>query len=155
VPAVRHLPHLESAAKPFSAAFTRSLKAAAAGLAWRQSYAPAEVGEAFLQNYGWAELVGLSGGTASDRLACGVLLLGPNTAYPPHRHEAEEVYVPLVGRALWQRGGGRFRTEEEGGIIHHAAFEPHAMQTEAAPLLALYLWRSRDLAQKSELLPAQ
>lgn len=153
-PVLRYLPQLAAAAKPFAVEFVRALSERASMLAWRQSYTPAEVGAAFLQNYAWAELVGLSGATASEHLACGVLLLGPNTAYPPHRHEAEEIYVPLVGRALWQRGQGAFHAEEEGAIIHHDPFEPHAMRTEAAPLLALYLWRSRNLAQKSQLIPA-
>ena len=154
VPVVRYLPELAERAQPFCAPFARAVWAAAGTLAWRQSYTSAQVGETFLQYYGWAEIIGLSGETPSEHLACGVLLLGPKTAYPLHRHEAEEVYVPLVGRALWQRGYGRLRPEEEGRIIHHDPFEPHAMRTLAAPLLALYLWRSRNLAQKSQLVPA-
>jgi mannose-6-phosphate isomerase-like protein (cupin superfamily) len=153
VPMLRYLPGLASGARPFCFEFAGKLENSSSRLAWRRSYTATQVGESFLENYGWAELVGLTGETASEQLACGVLLLGPNTTYPPHRHEAEEVYVPLAGRALWQRGDGLFAAEAESAVIHHAPFEPHAMRTEASPLLALYLWRSQNLAQKSQLMP--
>jgi hypothetical protein len=39
-------------------------------------------------------------------------------------------------------------------VIHHAPYVPHAMQTGQEPLLALYLWRSENLAQQSRLDPA-
>ena len=153
VPVLRYLPDLASRAPAFSSTFVRAVLTLSPQLAWRQSYTKTQVGEPFLENYGWTEIMGLTGETVSEHLACGVLLLGPRTAYPPHRHEAEEIYVPLSGRALWQRGGGPFRVEAEGAVIHHASFEPHAMRTEAVPLLALYLWRSRNLSQKAQLIP--
>ena len=49
------------------------------------------------------ELVGPLGPAPSERLACGILILGPRTLYPPHRHEAYEVYVPADrGTAMWE-----------------------------------------------------
>jgi len=41
--------------------------------------------------------------------------------------------------------------ESPGTVIHHASNEPHAMRTGTQPLLALYLWRSDNLNQKSRL----
>jgi len=58
----------------------------------------------FLEKYGWTEIIGQRGPIASDRIACGFLLLGPRVEYPQHRHEAQEVYVPLTGKTLWLKG---------------------------------------------------
>jgi hypothetical protein len=76
----------------------------AAALAWRRSYSAASVGAEFYEGYGWSEFAGLTGPVQSARLACGVLLLAPHVHYPLHRHEAEEIYVPLSGTARWQQG---------------------------------------------------
>jgi hypothetical protein len=151
VPALRWLAELQSDAPAFSAPLVDALASAAASLEWRRSYSPEAVGAVFYDNYGWTELAGNTGPVASDRLACGVLILGPRLTYPSHRHEAEEIYVPLAGAALWQRGAGPWREQSPGAVIRHARHEPHAMQTLQSPLLALYLWRSRDLNQKSRL----
>jgi quercetin dioxygenase-like cupin family protein len=77
--------------------------------------------------------------------------LGPATVYPRHRHEAEEIYLPLSGTASWQQGDETWRERPPGTLIHHAGDEPHAMRTGDGPLLALYLWRSSDLTQKARL----
>jgi mannose-6-phosphate isomerase-like protein (cupin superfamily) len=126
-----------------------ALCAAAPLLAWRQTYTREEVGASFLQEYGWSELLAPAGGRGG--VACGVLLLGPHTLYPPHRHEADEVYVPLSGVAEWQSGASAFRDAAPGTVIHHPSEESHAMRTGEQPLLAIYLWRSADLSQKARL----
>ena len=87
----------------------------------------------------------------SERLVCGFLLLGPQTLYPRHRHEAEEIYVPLSGTAAWQQGDGAWREKLPGAAIHHTSLEPHAMRTAQQPLLALYLWRGGGLTRSSRL----
>jgi quercetin dioxygenase-like cupin family protein len=154
VPALRWLPRVREAAPDFSLELIEAVVTAAPSLAWRRSYTPELVGAAFFDNYGWTELIGLTGPTVSEHLACGILLLGPQQTYPPHRHEAEEIYLPLVGMAAWKQGSGRWRERSPGEVIHHASNEPHAMRTASTPLLALYLWRSQDLAQQSRLDPA-
>lgn len=150
---LRWLSRIQELAPPFSVRFVDAIAGAAPALAWQRSHTIADVGPEFLDNYGWTEFVGLSGPTPSDRLACGVLLLGPDSTYPPHRHEAEEVYVPLAGTAMWKQGSGGWQEQPPGAVIHHARYEPHAMRTKNSPLLALYLWRSTNLAQKSQLDP--
>jgi quercetin dioxygenase-like cupin family protein len=151
LPVLRYLPQLRAGAPPFGAALVDALAGMAAGLAWRLSYSSPSVSAQFLDNYGWTEFVGLTGPLPGKHLACGVLLLGPDTTYPAHHHEAEEIYVPLSGRAAWKQGGGDWREQNPGAVIHHAPHESHAMRTAASPLLALYLWRSDNLAQKSQL----
>jgi hypothetical protein len=152
LPVLRWLPQVRKEALPFSARFINACADAAALLAWRRSYTAAEVSAEFLDNYGWTELVGLEGPLPSEQLACGVLLLGPQVTYPAHLHEAEEIYVPLAGTAAWRRGEEDWCDRPPGTVIHHARYEPHAMRTGASALLALYVWRSKDLAQKSRIL---
>ena len=136
---------------PATHALTQALAAAAPALEWRQTYGAADFGAEFLQRYGWTELIGLRGPIASESLAVGFLLLGAGVEYPAHAHEAEEFYLPLAGAALWRRGEGGFALREPGEPIFHRAWEAHAMRTQAAPLLALSLWRGGDLAAKSRI----
>jgi len=121
---------------------------------WRQTYGQADVASGaiaadFLARYGWFELIGPRAGRHSNRMACGFLLLGPDTHYPFHSHEAEELYLPLSGTADWRQAmgdsNGEWRQRVPGALIHHAPFEPHAMRTDADPLLALYLWRGGNV----------
>ena len=152
LPVLRWLPEAADQAPPGRlAALADMLNAAHTALAWRQTYQPGQIVAHFLERYGWCEIVGLSGPIACDTLACGVLLLGPQTLYPSHSHVAQELYIPLSGRAEWQRGPGPFVMRGAGEAIVHDPLEPHAMRTKAAPLLALYLWRGAGLAESARL----
>ena len=131
---------------PTTSRLTRALGDYSGRLPWKQSYAASDFGAAFLERYGWAQLLGDRGLIESALLACGFLLLGPDTDYPPHAHEAEELYIPLAGTALWQGGTGKFEARAPGTVIHHPPWMPHAMRTQEQPLLAMYLWRGGDLA---------
>jgi hypothetical protein len=150
---LRWLPQLAVDAGRFGADFIETLGAAAGSLDWRQTYSVAEVGGEFLRNYAWAELSRPGVGIGAAQISCGVLVLGPNTFYPPHRHEAEEIYLPLAGTAEWLRGDGVWRHRRPGTLIHHSSEETHAMRTGEQPLLAMYLWRSADLGQSARLDP--
>ncbi len=143
------LPGLAALASTATRGIVERLAEAAERLAWRQTYGPEDFGVDFLERYGWTELVGLRGPIASERVACGFLLLGAGTDYPSHAHEAEELYVPLAGTAFWQRGAGPWTARAPGEAIHHPPWTAHAMRTAAEPLLALYVWRGGDLAAKS------
>jgi hypothetical protein len=148
---LRWLPGLAEDPGAFGSDVVAALHHAASSLAWRQTYTLNDLDAAFLDNYGWSEILGTTGPLASARIACGFLILGPSTLYPRHRHEAEEIYLPLCGTAAWQQGDAVWRERAPGTVIHHAGYEPHAMRTGVDPLLALYLWRSNDLAQKARL----
>jgi hypothetical protein len=155
LPVVRWLSDIAGDSAAFGVDVVSAVCRQASTLPWRQTYTVNDLDAAFLVNYGWSEILGDSGPWASERIACGVLILGPSTHYPRHRHEAEEVYLPLSGTAAWQQGDGAWRERPPGTLIHHAREEPHAMRTGASPLLALYLWRSANLAQKARLEPAR
>ena len=118
-------------------------------IAWGQTYSVEDFNAGFLEKYGWTEFIGLRGPIPSERLACGVLMLGPGVEYPRHRHEAEEVYVPLTGQTHWLQGNQEWAFKELGQPIYHAPWITHAMKTGPSPLLALYLWRAGNLTQKS------
>jgi hypothetical protein len=151
LPVLRWLPHIAGDTAAFGIDLVAALCHAAPSLAWRQTYTAKDLDAVFLDNYGWSEILGANGPLASERIACGFLILGPSTHYPRHRHEAEEMYLPLSGTAAWQQGDAVWRERPPGTPIHHAGNEPHAMRTGASPLLALYLWRSANLAQKARL----
>lgn len=127
------------------------LRDGAAGLRWGQTYGVADFGADFLRGYGWTELIGLRGPIASMTVAVGFLVLGPGVAYPPHAHEATEVYLPVSGVAEWQRGDGPHAPVLPGEAIRHPSWMPHAMRTGAKPLVAAYVWRGGDLAAKSRI----
>jgi hypothetical protein len=151
LPVLRWLPDIAGDDRAFGGDLVAAVCEAAPSLPWRQTYTADDLDEVFLDNYGWSELSGTNGPLASQRVACGFLLLGPSTLYPRHRHEAEEIYLPLSGTASWQQGDGIWRDRPPGTPIYHAGDEPHCMRTGSAPLLALYLWRSGNLAQKARL----
>jgi hypothetical protein len=150
LPVLRYLATIADAPACVAPVLVAGVLRIAAVLAWRQTYSLQELGAEFLDNYGYTEILGSCGPHCSDRLAAGLLLLGPDTLYPRHRHRAEEIYLPLSGQAEWQQGDALWRSHRPGTVIHHRSEEPHAMRTRTEPLLALYLWRG-DLAQKSRL----
>jgi hypothetical protein len=149
IPVLRLLPEIEAAAPAFSHTLVSDIARAAPHMAWNRTYSEALVGAQFLQNYGYSEIMGTGGTVPSEHVACGFLLLGPNTYYPPHEHEAEEIYIPLSGTAEWMKGKSGWHKRTPGTVIHHASNEPHAMRTGASPFLGLYLWRSTNLRQQA------
>ncbi len=151
LPVVASLQGLSRFAAPQTRAMVDAIAALAGELDWRQTYTAADFGQRFLDNYGWSEWIGERGAFVSGAVACGVLLLGPETEYPAHSHEAEELYLPLAGRAFWRLDQSGWRLREPGTWIHHPSWTVHAMRTAAEPLLAAYVWRAGDLSAKSRI----
>ncbi len=154
LPVITHLPACLAAAPESTRAPVAALAHSAHGLAWRRTYAAGSLKEAFLENYGWSELVGLTGPVPATTVAVGFLVLGPHLEYPPHHHEARERYLPLAGRAAWWQPESGWRTVVPGETVLHERWVPHAMRTDGEPLLALYLWESENLAQSARLIAA-
>ena len=151
LPVVAALRGLARLAAPETRALVEGVAALASDLDWRQTYSKADFGELFLDNYGYNEWIGQRGAFMSDKVACGVLILGPETEYPDHSHEAEELYLPLAGHAFWRVARSDWRFRPPGTWIHHPSWVPHAMRTGAEPLLAAYVWRAGDLTAKSRI----
>ena len=95
--------------------------------------------------------MGKRGAFASDAIACGVLILGPDTEYPAHSHEAEEFYLPLAGHASWRSATSDWRLRAPGTSIYHPSWTTRAMANRREPLLAAYVWRAGDMAAKSRI----
>ena len=151
LPVISWMPAAVKAAAKQTEFMVNGLASLANQLTWGQTYSAQDFGAGFLEKYGWTEFIGLRGPIASERLACGVLFLGPQLEYSRHSHAAEEIYVPLTGQTLWQCGDQDWACRPPGLPIYHASGVPHAMRTESAPLLAIYLWRGGNLVQKSHI----
>ncbi len=149
LPVLSWLDDLSAAASFRSRPIVEGVAALADRMAWNQSYDEEEVSGDFLKQYGWSELVGPTGPIPSEGFAMGILMFGPSLNYPSHRHEAEEVYLPLAGTSLWQRADGDFAPLRPGAVIHHPPQTPHAMRTLSGPMMALYLWRGSELGGKA------
>ena len=151
LPVVSALQGLSRFAAPGTRALVDAIAQLAGKLDWRQTYTKADFGARFLDNYGWSEWIGERGAFVSDSIACFVLMLGPDTEYPAHSHEAEELYLPLAGNAWWRSGESEWRLRAPGTWIHHPSWTSHAMRTAREPLLAAYVWRAGDLSAKSRI----
>jgi hypothetical protein len=152
-------PALEAAGgQPSLAGVIHALQALGPWLVWMQNpnYRRSPPSADFLHRYGYAVIAGPAEGPPAlvghCALALGVLLLGPRTHYPQHRHPATEVYVPL-NAGEWWRGDGPWRAEPPGAVIHHGSEVAHATRAGDAPLLAIYLW-SGDLGTHARLTDA-
>ena len=151
LPVLGWLPRAQSCADPKTQALVDTVADMAGALPWGQNYSAADFGAAFQARYGFMELIGPRGPFAADDVACGLLMFAPDTEYPQHRHEAEEIYVVLAGRAEWRAGADGYREEPPGAALHRHPWVPHATRMGAEPMLALYLWRGGDPMQKSEI----
>jgi len=154
LPVLAHFDAAIRAAPPAGRALLQHLQTIQETLFWGQTYAADDFGPDFLLSYGWTEFVGLRGPISSEKLACGVLFLGPDTEYPMHAHEAQEIYVPLSGTALWKKGESPWLERAPLEVVHHQSWTPHAMRTIKEPLITLFFWRGGDLRQKSRIGPA-
>jgi mannose-6-phosphate isomerase-like protein (cupin superfamily) len=112
---------------------------------WQLTYTEDEVGQDFLNRYGWFELVGPEGHYRSDEIRAYIAYWGENLYYPWHLHEAEELYFILAGEALFEAEGDDPVTLRPGDIRIHRSNQPHQMTTGDSPVLALVLWRGAGL----------
>jgi hypothetical protein len=129
-----------------------ALQAAAPLLEWRQTYSADEVGDAYLQSYGYIELFGTKGHYHSTELRGYFGFWGPGLLYDWHTHPAEEIYFGLLGRAHFFSDQQPDASVEPGGWRWHPPFERHSMQTREAPFLCYALWKGDGLAQDAQML---
>ncbi|MFO7966423.1 MAG: dimethylsulfonioproprionate lyase family protein [Archaeoglobaceae archaeon] len=117
-----------------------SIKHLTPNLVWHQGYAESEMSMDFSDNFGIADVIGPYGLVFSTSFKLGMVLLGPETWYPPHAHPSTEIYYILWGEAEWYAGEDS-SVKNAGSMIFHHSNEPHAMLTRKNPLLAIYTWR--------------
>lgn len=110
-------------------------------LNWRYGYAPHPDWPGLDDRIAFAPIIGGQGVLNDDKARLGLTLLAPHTHYPLHAHPAIETYLVLAGTAEWRLGGKPFERQAPGALILHESGMGHAMQTDADPMLALYVWR--------------
>lgn len=142
---------------PATHALARAFHRHRATRKWEQSYTRADgvVGEDMLAGYGFAEVIGKAGPFLSTRVRSGIGVWGPGIDYPPHRHGAEEIYVPLAGEAVFRLGEGAAETRcGPGTSVYVPSMLTHGFRTEQRPFAVFYIWQAGDLREKSRFGPA-
>lgn len=152
LPACRFLPECTAASMFVASGVAAALAGAEEYLHWKQNpnYSDAVMGEGYMANYAYAELIGPSGFFAGDDFLLGLMILGPHRHYRDHYHPASEVYWLLTGPSEWRRGDAHFVEAPAGAVIRHAPMETHATRTGDAPLLAVWAWL-KDVSEPAKL----
>ncbi len=109
------------------------------------------LGDTYMANYGYTNLLGYDALVPHDRIIVAFLLIGPGHHYPRHHHAAEEIYFPLGGDTLWSQGDGEWFAQLAGEPIHNSPWLPHEMMTRTTPLLTLCCWISPGPIQFAQL----
>jgi mannose-6-phosphate isomerase-like protein (cupin superfamily) len=139
-PAASHAALLASALATSTDPIGAALAAIPDGLAWHYHYAPRADEDDLGDRIAFAEMIGPNGPLDAADCRIGFTLMAPQTLYPLHAHPAIELYLVLSGAAQWMTDTAD-RIVPPGEFVLHRSNEPHAMQSFAAPLLALYAWR--------------
>lgn len=145
VPAADLLLSDPGAPGPASSRLCAALQALALQVEWRHSYTAGEVGQDFLDRYGWFELAGPEGHYVSQEARITVGYWGPGLFYPRHQHEPEELYTIVAGRGHFHADGEADVTLGPGDTKFHRTSQPHALTTTGAPILTLVFWRGDRL----------
>lgn len=142
LPALRHLPQCIGECLLLDPDLAAAIAAVEDSFRWQQSkaYSDAVLEAGFIDNYGWAEIIGPNGFFAGDDFLLGLLILGPGRHYRDHFHPAPELYWPLTAGSLWSRNGGAFVEQPQGATIWHPPMTLHATKTAASPMLAAWSW---------------
>lgn len=112
---------------------------------WIQTYTVDEVGQDFLNRYGYFELFGPTGHFITSKLRGYVGFWGAGLDYGWHNHEAEEMYFCLGGEGLFMAEGEENKSVVAGQSKYHSAFQKHAMSTTDRPFLCLAFWRGSGI----------
>ncbi|MBX2880728.1 MAG: cupin domain-containing protein [Granulosicoccus sp.] len=118
---------------------------------WEQSYKKSEglVGDDMLAGYGFVEIAGKHGPFVSDQVRFGLGVWGPEIHYPPHRHQAEELYIVLAGEATFNIGHNAPCVFAAGESAYVQPMAVHGFDTGKLPLVVLYIWQAGDLREQS------
>ena len=141
-PGCRHLERtLELAETGPAAAVAATIRQLQPDLNWAQNprYNAGNMGAGFMDNYAWSGL----GLTGSDKMAFGVLLLGPGVTYPPTRYESEGVFLVIGGSPEWKSGDGSWMRVEPGSVVCRPYGGSEGKRPGPEPMLALYAWMYR------------
>lgn len=104
---------------------------------------------------GACELIGPQGISECNSHRAGLFFQPAQLFYDWHRHAAEEIYLPLCGDAQWHAAKRPpLAAVALKDFVHHPSWQPHACQTFAAPLLAIWTWSGDIAIETYEFCPA-
>ena len=136
-----------AAAAPDAHPLAQTIGAVSAQLNWRTASAMQQL-DVTRDRHAFVELGGPGGMFSSQTIRFGLYFQSSETVYPIHFHAAEEFYFLLSGTADWKKGDEPYTPRTPGTLIQHLSMQPHATNTHAEPLLALWLWTG-DIATDS------
>jgi hypothetical protein len=145
IPVVDQLDKTLSLTSPKTEKLTKYLVQHKNELNWRRSFTETDAsGADFPNRYGWTEIIGNKGPLVSTKVRCGFVIWAANTYYPPHAHEAEELYIVLAGTGEWERGDEGPMMRPPGSVFLHTSQMFHATKAFDEPVLAMYCWRGAN-----------
>ena len=150
IPAVGEVPEVLSCCGKGEERLVKLFVAMRNQLHWLQSYTADDFGQYMVDHYGFVELIGTRGHYASTEIAAGFVFFGQGVNYPNHWHGSEAIYYPMTDTGLWSQDNGEYETKKAGEIVYHEPNEHHALKVPENPLLAIWIWRGGNLAQKSD-----
>ncbi len=145
LPATEQIVTAPGEATAASAPLMQALQSLAPHLEWRLTYTAEEVGQHFLDHFGWFELAGPTGHFTSHQARITVGYWGKGLTYPRHQHRAEELYTVVSGEALFQSDGDADEVLGPAATRLHRSNQPHALLTQESPVLTLVFWRGDGL----------
>jgi len=149
VPAIAELPEILQHCSKGEARLAEVFVNMRERLHWIQSYTADDFGQYMVDHYGFVELIGTRGHYASTEIAAGFVFFGRGIEYPNHWHGSEAMYYPMTGTGLWSQDNSDYEPKKAGELVYHEPNEHHALNVPNDPLLAIWIWRGGDLAQKS------
>ncbi|WP_158085769.1 dimethylsulfonioproprionate lyase family protein [Henriciella aquimarina] len=111
-----------------------------AQIPWTPGYSDPELGEAFAENFAYAEIVGPGGLLRTNDYSAGLTLFAPGTLYEWHNHPAVELYLVLCQGSTWALHQPPFEAKAPGEVVLHPSNAEHAMTSGDQPFLAPWLW---------------
>ena len=155
LPATRYFPECVAASMFMAPDVAAALAEIEEFLHWKQNpnYSDAVMGEGYMDNYAYAELIGPRGFFPGEDFLMGLMLLGPGRHYRDHHHAAPELYWLLTGPSEWRREDGDFTRRRAGETIWHPAWASHATRSLEGPLLAIWVW-TKDVSEPARLVEA-
>jgi len=148
-----NLQALPNAATPAAQAFCDAVVDVSGQLAWKNDYTADQPGidETYLQGTSYIDLTGPNGPFVDDQHRIMIGYWQAGLSYPLHWHLAEEMYCIAAGRTHFAVDADPLTLKQPGDCVFHTSLQPHRMQMDPDPLLALIIWRGDGLVDVADL----
>ena len=110
---------------------------------WESGYSENEVNKEFLSKYGFFELIGPTGHFLTSEMALWVNFLDKNSYYPPHNHEAEELYFVISGEAKFESKDEQSKILKSKDTRFHKSYQAHSITTFDKKILSFVIWKNK------------